>query len=645
MFKKSKHVKAICLAMLFSILALAVTLGVVAINVLNSQSLDDPLEGYDGEYEVELKKPVPPPILPDLDTESETEAPNTGEVPGPGGEHEGDEGDFEDAKSYRVFSNPGVQRIYLRSMSYGDYDGQSWLQAVPYEELIDGKYPATFLSSKYIEANYKKLDPTIIAIIAKKSTEILPHYMATVYEHDNIEEIPNIPLDDVNSNGPRDGLYVSCLYDYTNVNLRPVTPIPEYEYYEKNYREFVYANYLNVNDDIKEYMLGKIKEQGFDPYDEDLAENVADYISGSAKYSLSYDRTLDLEENVIIAFMENYKEGICQHFAASATMMLRTLGIPARYTVGYLTSTDGANYVTVDKNNAHAWVEVYVDGFGWKVLEATPEQVPEEPKPQIEIRPVHVERLYDGEELLPRDEITIEGFEAFAELGYTYSFVISGSRVEPGVGYSKIEEFIIYDAENNDVTERFDISKKDGTMLVYLGVISLDSESIDTPYEYDGGVIVSDVAKCSYSVKEGTIADNHTVSVESVEFLPLSIGVYPHKFVLNIVNDEGESVANCYKYVYNFGSVVVEPRALTIITDSAEKDYDGTPLVCDTYKVEGLLEGHTLTLTVNGTQTDWGKSQNVFDWDSITIIDDDTGDIVTSNYSISGVYGWLVVNW
>ena len=60
--------------------------------------------------------------------------------------------------------------------------------------------------------------------------------------------------------------------------------------------------------------------------------------------------------------------------------MLRTMGYPARYVEGYainrsdisdINQDDIMVEITVKDYNAHAWVEVYYDGFGWIPVEFT----------------------------------------------------------------------------------------------------------------------------------------------------------------------------------------------------------------------------------------------------------------------------------
>jgi transglutaminase-like putative cysteine protease len=76
----------------------------------------------------------------------------------------------------------------------------------------------------------------------------------------------------------------------------------------------------------------------------------------------------------LVTFVEQTKAGYCQHFAGAMTLMLRSLGIPARVAVGFTSgSFDRAKRRwTVTDHDAHAWVEVWFDGEGWLPFDPTP---------------------------------------------------------------------------------------------------------------------------------------------------------------------------------------------------------------------------------------------------------------------------------
>jgi transglutaminase-like putative cysteine protease len=76
----------------------------------------------------------------------------------------------------------------------------------------------------------------------------------------------------------------------------------------------------------------------------------------------------------LVFFLTQSKEGYCQQFAGAMALMLRYLGIPARVGAGFTSGTfDRDRRVwNVNDRNAHTWVEVWFDGFGWLPFDPTP---------------------------------------------------------------------------------------------------------------------------------------------------------------------------------------------------------------------------------------------------------------------------------
>lgn len=74
-------------------------------------------------------------------------------------------------------------------------------------------------------------------------------------------------------------------------------------------------------------------------------------------------------------FLFDSKQGYCTYYATAMTILVRSLGIPARYVEGYCLTSDtweGKNEYMVTNEQAHAWTEVYFEGIGWLNFEPTP---------------------------------------------------------------------------------------------------------------------------------------------------------------------------------------------------------------------------------------------------------------------------------
>lgn len=77
--------------------------------------------------------------------------------------------------------------------------------------------------------------------------------------------------------------------------------------------------------------------------------------------------------------------GYCVHFSHAAAYLMRSLGIPARVATGYAigeSARQGGSSLLLSGGASHAWPEVFVDGFGWVVMDVYPERAldpPEQP--------------------------------------------------------------------------------------------------------------------------------------------------------------------------------------------------------------------------------------------------------------------------
>ena len=182
-----------------------------------------------------------------------------------------------------------------------------------------------------------------------------------------------------------DGLYQSYLYSLSYGDERE---------WEEWYESYVMENYLDVtprapyvSDVANEIKLWENSE--FSVYDGNmerlhLAELVAVWMEQNTQYSLNPP---ELPGNVdpIEYFLKNSKTGYCMHYASASVMILRQLGVPARYASGYLVAesdfsrtqsinlgdSNGVYAATVLDSQAHAWVEIYLDGIGWVPVEVT----------------------------------------------------------------------------------------------------------------------------------------------------------------------------------------------------------------------------------------------------------------------------------
>lgn len=76
--------------------------------------------------------------------------------------------------------------------------------------------------------------------------------------------------------------------------------------------------------------------------------------------------------HAIDAFLFDYQQGFCSHYASALTFMLRLSNIPARMVAGYQGGElESEKIISVRQYDAHAWVEAYDPVKGWIRLDPT----------------------------------------------------------------------------------------------------------------------------------------------------------------------------------------------------------------------------------------------------------------------------------
>ena len=130
----------------------------------------------------------------------------------------------------------------------------------------------------------------------------------------------------------------------------------------------------------------------------EIAERIRQYYYDNIPYTLRPGST-PIRRDFVNYFLDSNKKGYCVHFASAGVLLLRYMGIPARYVEGYAfdymdvqsaTRKDDLDYddfyqgynslgdevpvisVEVSDASAHAWIEMYTDEFGWVRVELTP---------------------------------------------------------------------------------------------------------------------------------------------------------------------------------------------------------------------------------------------------------------------------------
>lgn len=97
------------------------------------------------------------------------------------------------------------------------------------------------------------------------------------------------------------------------------------------------------------------------------------YFQQNFQYKLGIKLTHP-EMDPVKEFLVYRKAAHCEYYASAMVLMLRSIGIPARYKVGYIVheyNQPGGYFIVRDKD-AHAWVQAYIPDKGWVEFDPTP---------------------------------------------------------------------------------------------------------------------------------------------------------------------------------------------------------------------------------------------------------------------------------
>ena len=134
--------------------------------------------------------------------------------------------------------------------------------------------------------------------------------------------------------------------------------------------------YLQLPDDFSPEvaaLAATIGVRANHPYD--IAVDITRYL----RINIEYARTIPPVPpgaDPMEWFLFEEQTGFCNYYATAQVLMLRSLGVPARFVVGYAQGEYDSlsRTYTVRKEDSHAWPEVYFTDYGWVPFEPTVDQ-------------------------------------------------------------------------------------------------------------------------------------------------------------------------------------------------------------------------------------------------------------------------------
>ncbi len=248
--------------------------------------------------------------------------------------------------------------LYLKVESLDTYQNNTLSSKLkikqPYKKNIEPEYEAAPYGVK-------------ITPLKSSSVDVVPYY--TDYYHvPGVESAQHNPFNSTHKH----------LSNFASSNV----PVKTGNIYSDEYlNNYVYKTCLDVpySTDRGLILGGNLPDWYLDVYyerthmsDYEKVKNVTAYVRSLHPYSIDTEyppKGVDF----VPWFVNQGESGICVHYAVTSVVLLRMIGVPARYVRGYIApNTQLDSETTVLASHAHAWFEVFVPEYGWVMGDATP---------------------------------------------------------------------------------------------------------------------------------------------------------------------------------------------------------------------------------------------------------------------------------
>ncbi|MEC4807141.1 MAG: DUF3488 and DUF4129 domain-containing transglutaminase family protein [Jaaginema sp. PMC 1080.18] len=306
---------------------------------------------------------------------------------GEGGENGEGEGDLyygfqSEINQGRSLGKPSQPKVLLRvrsqapgfwrMLAFDRYTGQGWAVSRD-EQLQMVERPSWtyrfFLSSSYGLPSRKEVTQTYTVV------ESLPNVIPALYDpHEIYFPTTEIGIDPEGSLRSPSALIGGMTY--TVISEVPYRDLENLRQAGTKYTDAIQKYYLQIppviEDSVRdraETLLAKADREITSPYEKAL------YLAQALKQTYQIQEFPELApgQDLVTTFIEN-GGGYDDHFATVLTVMLRSLGIPARLTTGFGTGQFNpfTGFYLIRNTDAYALTEVYIPDWGWYTFDPVP---------------------------------------------------------------------------------------------------------------------------------------------------------------------------------------------------------------------------------------------------------------------------------
>ncbi len=297
----------------------------------------------------------------------------------------------------RVSTN---QNIYLKGITKDHYTGSSWINSIPGNTVIEQDFSAVYKDTEemlqgmklltgkedFLEEYFDVNEVSVTFMNLKTKSLFIP--LKTTQFSPGKDSFTGL----INHTGDLSGsIRQSKGFKYTLKMYNPKIGTEEFAetmrksrkglYKDEEFTELeessaqIYNEYLQIPQDIPQRikdLSASLVASKSNNYDK--AKAIEQYLASNYPYNLDV-RSTPRNRDFVDYFLFDLKEGYCSYYASAMTILARCAGLPARYVEGYMLppepTKDNRTTYLVTNMQAHAWVEIYFEGYGWLPFEPT----------------------------------------------------------------------------------------------------------------------------------------------------------------------------------------------------------------------------------------------------------------------------------
>ncbi len=240
------------------------------------------------------------------------------------------------------------------------------------------------------------------------------------------------------------------------------------------------------------------------------------------------------------------------------------------------------------------------------------------------------EKPYDGQPVSPGELILTGG-----SLLDGHALRVEGNNELVYPGSVRAEPvYRVYAKDGSDVTDQYTFTEDFGQLVVVPPYICIWTGSAEK--RYDGDPLTQD----QWKLIDGDLLPGHSLKVRVTGALD-DAGTADNTAEVTVLDENGLDVTKIYYIDFRLGTLEIHKLPLYLKTESAEKVYDGKPLICDSWTLtNGKLEEGSLISVTGTTQLDKiGTVENALSF----AVTDKNGIDVSHRYDIICDYGTLTL--